>query len=106
MIFDPYVDSILSFCGFCCKCTHRLGSMKRQKILGECDKRITKELDILTIMRKLRDSYDLGRKLQSKNNLHLVRFEKKRVIRLDNSEHSSSTFDSANSLSSADSGIT
>lgn len=68
------------------------------RLLEKCDSRITKELDILTIMRKLRDSYDLGRKLQSKENLHLVRFEKKRVIRLDDSEHSSSSFDSANSL--------
>ena len=38
--------------------------------------------------------------------MHLVRFEKKRVIRLENSEESSSSFDSDNSLESFDSGLT
>jgi len=33
-------------------------------------------------MHKLRDSYDLSKKLHSKDNLTLVKFEKKRIINI------------------------
>ena len=65
MLFDPLINWIFGKCCDldCCRCFNRIGSVKRIKILEECDERITKELDILSIMRKIRDSYDLVRKL-------------------------------------------
>jgi len=56
MIVGPYISKCCTKCGNCGT------NIKRMKILDECERKLTDEFDILNIMRKLRDSYDLIKK--------------------------------------------
>ena len=57
MIVGPYIRKC------CTKCGKGGTNIKRFKILDECERRLIDEFDILNIMRKLRDTYDLIKKL-------------------------------------------
>ena len=58
------VGAFVSKC--CTKCGKGGTNIEIMKILDECERRLTDEFDILNIMRKLRDSYDLIKKLYQK----------------------------------------
>ena len=79
LVFDPLITA------FCCCCTH-LDAFKRRKYLEKVSERFDSELDLLQILGKIRDSYDLIKHLVTPNEFNLLKINKDRVIDLDEEE--------------------
>lgn len=70
-------------------------------MLDQVDTRFLKELDVVVLIEKLRDSYDLLSKMQSKKQLNFLQFNRNRVI--DPTFYPSSSSGSSSDISSSDS---
>mmetsp|Transcript_14830 Transcript_14830/g.22996 ORF Transcript_14830/g.22996 Transcript_14830/m.22996 type:complete len:457 (-) Transcript_14830:84-1454(-) len=88
--FDLLMDPLLGyvFC-FCKPCMKSAGFFQRPEVLTKCEDKFTEELEITTLLSKIRDSYDMLRHLQTDEQKQLLKFNQDRVIDLDENDEDS-----------------
>ena len=72
------IDPIISTC--CCCLKKACGSHQRNKILEKTEEKINSELEITSLLHKLRNSYDSIKQYQSKSKMMVLKLNKERVI--------------------------
>ena len=79
---DPIIASLMF--PFAC-CFEKWGIFSRPKILEKCEEKFNSELEITTLLGKIRDSHDMLKNLQDKKFQTLLKYGKDRIINLDDS---------------------
>ena len=82
---DPIIASLMF--PFAC-CFEKWGIFSRPKILEKCEEKFNSELEITTILGKIRDSHDMLKNLQDKKFQTLLKYGKDRIINLDSGSNS------------------
>jgi len=86
VIFDPIISSLTSCFTKCCSFSKTSGFIKRSKLLDKCNDKFAKELDVLTLLGKIRDSYGMLKFFKGKEHNELLKFNKDRTVVMSDSE--------------------
>jgi len=82
-----------------------MNNKKQTRILETVEDRFLKELDVVQLLQKLRDSYDLLSKMQKKNQRSFLQYNRRRVICHGSSSKSNSSSDVSSSDEERDKGM-
>ena len=94
LIFDPLIGKLCLPLKCCLK---KQGFYKRPKILDKCEDTYVNELEIRSLLSKIRDTHAMVSNLQTRKHRELLKYTKDRVINID-----SSSSDNPSSSSSED----
>ena len=86
VIFDPIKRSLTHFFTRFCGFFRNSGFSKRSKLLEKCNDKFAKELDVLTLLGKVRDSYGMLKFFKGKEHNELLKFNTDRTIVMSDSE--------------------
>ena len=78
------MDPVITSC--CCCLKKTCGSHQRNKILEKAEEKINDELEITSLLHKLRNSYDSIKQYQSKSKMMDLKLNKERVIDIESEE--------------------
>jgi len=86
VIFDPIISSLTVWFTKCCGFFKNSGFNKRSMLLNKCNDKFAKELDVLALLGKIRDSYGMLKFFKSKEHNELLKFNKDRTVVMSDSE--------------------
>ena len=77
--FQSLCDPIFACCfpfDFC----STLGCRRRQQFISNCQDKWSEELDVINLLKKVRDSHVMLKNLKSKENKALIKYSKDRIV--------------------------
>jgi hypothetical protein len=92
---DPCMQYLCFPFALCCKSCR--GFKRRQDILAKSQDKISSELDVLSLLAKIRLSYDLMSNLLGHRQKELLKFQKSTVINVDSGSSDESSAESSSS---------
>jgi hypothetical protein len=69
-----------------CKCKGPAGAVKRARILSKTSEMISKDLDITDLLRKVNETYNMMKGLQTNEHKFLINYTKDHILKLSDSE--------------------